>query len=289
MHPSQAWVSMRHRSLTNVHMRLARRICTRVDNRGMTGEQFMASKLQGKAAVITGGTVGIGFAIAKRFVDGGAFVFITGRRQKQLDEAEKALGNNVRGVRADVAELQDLDSLYETVRAKGKIDVLVANAGIGEFAPLASLTEEHFDKTFNTNVKGLLFTVQKALPLLPDGASIILNASIVSIKGMAAFSVYSATKAAVISLGKTLAVELAPRGVRVNVLSPGPIDTPIIKKMGLPADQLKGFEELVVAKSLLKRWGTSDEVARAARFLLSEDSSNITGTELIIDGGVRLN
>src|ERR1700721_4634574 len=160
-------------------------------------------KLQGKLAVVTGGTEGIGFATAKRFVGEGAYVFITGRRQKELDQAVKAISRNVAGVRGDVSKLQDLDRLYETVKAKGKVDVLVANAGIGEFAPLATLTEEHFDKLFDTNVKGTLFTVQKALALMNDGGSIILNGSVASVKGTPAFGVYGATKAALRSFVRT--------------------------------------------------------------------------------------
>jgi NAD(P)-dependent dehydrogenase (short-subunit alcohol dehydrogenase family) len=176
-------------------------------------------KLQGKVAVVTGGTSGIGFATAKRFVDEGAYVFITGRRQKELDEAVKAIGSNAAGVRGDVSKLRDLDRLYETVKAKGKIDVLVANAGIGEFAPLASLTEEHFDKLFNLNVKGTLFTVQKALPVMNDAASIILVGSVASVKGTPAFGTYGATKAAVRNLVRAWTVELKDRRIRSNVLS----------------------------------------------------------------------
>src|SRR5260370_467390 len=176
-------------------------------------------KLQGKVAVVTGGTTGIGFAMAKRFVDEGAYVFITGRRQKELDEAVKTIGGEVAGVRGDVSKLQDLDRLYETVKAKGKIDVLVANAGIGEFAPLATLTEEHFDKLFDLNVKGTLFTVQMALPLMNDGGSIILIGSVASVKGTASFGTYGATKAAVRNLVRTWTVELKDRRIRSNVLT----------------------------------------------------------------------
>src|SRR5271163_4480051 len=188
-------------------------------------------KLQGMVAVVTGGTTGIGFATAKRFVDEGAFVFITGRRQKELDEAVKALGNNAVGVRGDVSKLQDLDSLYGTVKAKGKIDVLVANAGIGEFAPLASVTEEHFDKLFDLNVKGTLFTVQKALSLMNDGGSIILVGSVASVKGTPAFGTYGATKAAVRNLVRSWTVELKDRRIRSNVLSPGPTETSAIGQL----------------------------------------------------------
>src|SRR5271163_5275698 len=188
-------------------------------------------KLQGMVAVVTGGTMGIGFATAKRFVDEGAFVFITGRRQKELDEAVKALGNNVIGVRGDVSKLPDLDRLYETVKAKGKIDVLVANAGIGEFAPLASLTEEHFDKLFDLNVKGTVFTVQKSLALMNDGGSIVLIGSVASVKGTAAFGTYGATKAAVRNLERTWTMELKDRRIRSNVLSPGPTETSAIGQL----------------------------------------------------------
>ncbi len=174
------------------------------------------AKLQEKVAVVTGGTTGIGFATAKRFVAEGAYVFITGRRQKELDEAVKAIGGNVAGVRGDVSKLPDLDRLYETVKAKGKIDVLVANAGVGEFAPLATLTEEHFDKLFDLNVKGTLFTVQKALPLMNDGGSIILIGSVASVKGTASFGTYGATKAAVRNLVRTWTVELKDRRIRSN-------------------------------------------------------------------------
>src|SRR6201995_6201830 len=185
-------------------------------------------KLQGKVSVITGGTTGIGLASAKLFVKEGAYVFITGRRQKELDAAVQAIGSNVAGVRGDVAKLQDLDRTYASVRAKGKIDVLVANAGIGEFAPLATLTEEHFDKLFDLNVKGTLFTVQKALTLMNDGGSIILIGSVASVKGTAAFGTYGATKAAVRNLVRTWTVELKDRRIRSNVLSPGPIRTPLV-------------------------------------------------------------
>src|ERR1700681_3964102 len=185
-------------------------------------------KWQEKVAVVPGGTTGIGFASAKRFVDEGAYVFITGRRQKELDEAVKAIGNEVAGIRGDVSKLQDLDRLYETVKAKGKIDVLVANAGTGEFAPLASLTEEHFDKLFDLNVKGTVFTVQNALTLRNDGGSIVLIGSVASVKGTPAFGTYGATKAAVCNLVRTWTVELKDRRIRSNVLSPGPIKTPMV-------------------------------------------------------------
>ncbi len=246
----------------------------------------MSGKLEGKVAVVTGGNSGIGLATAKRFVAEGAYVFITGPRQAELDAAVKKIGENVAGVQGDVAKLADLDRLYATVKAKkGRIDILFANAGIGELAPLGAITEEHFDKTFNTNVKGLLFTVQKALPLLPDAASIILNASIVASTGNPAFSVYSATKAAVRSFARTWILDLKERKIRVNAISPGPINTPGLDGLGQTAgvgDQLK---ESLLASVPMGRIGTPDEIAKAVVFLASDDSSFVTGTELFVDGG----
>ena len=246
----------------------------------------MSGKLEGKVAVITGGNSGIGLATAKRFVAEGAYIFITGRRQAELDAAVKKIGENVAGVQGDVAKLADLDRLYATVKAKkGRIDILFANAGIGELAPFGAITEEHFDKTFNTNVKGLLFTVQKALPLLPDAASIILNASIVASTGNPAFSVYSATKAAVRSFARTWILDLKERKIRVNAISPGPINTPGLDGLGQTAgvgDQLK---ESLLASVPMGRIGTPDEIAKAVVFLASDDSSFVTGTELFVDGG----
>jgi len=195
-----------------------------------------AKKLQGKVAVITGGTTGIGLSAAKLFVKEGAYVFITGRRQKELDEAVEAIGSNVTGVQGDIAKLTDLDRLYETVATKGRIDVVFANAGVAEFAPLGKITEEHFDKLFDINVKGTLFTVQKALPLLNDGGSIIVNGSVASVKGTAAFGVYGATKTALRSFVRTWTSDLKDRHIRSNVISPGPSDTPVID--GQPADAI---------------------------------------------------
>src|SRR5579859_6517687 len=185
-------------------------------------------KLRGKLAVITGGTTGIGLATAKLFVKAGAYVFITGRRQKELDEAVKAIGSNVTGVQGDVAKLDDLDRLYDAVKAKGNLDIVFANAGVAEFSPLGNITEEHFDKLFDINVKGTLFTVQKALPLMNDGGSIILNGSVASVKGTPAFGVYGATKAALRSFVRTWTADLKDRHIRSNVISPGPTDTPVI-------------------------------------------------------------
>jgi NAD(P)-dependent dehydrogenase (short-subunit alcohol dehydrogenase family) len=244
-------------------------------------------KLDGKIAVITGGNSGMGLATAQRFAAEGAYVFITGRRQAELDEAVKLIGKNATGVQGDVANLADLDRLYATVKEKkGFVDILFANAGVGENSPLGSITEDQFDRTFDINVKGLLFTVQKALPLFRDGGSIILNASIVSIKGMPAFSVYSATKAAVRSFARSWTVDLKDRKIRVNALSPGPIDTPIFGKMGASEDEIRQFKTNLAASVPMGRMGTSDEIAKVAVFLASDDSSFVTGIELFVDGGM---
>jgi NAD(P)-dependent dehydrogenase (short-subunit alcohol dehydrogenase family) len=244
-------------------------------------------KLSGKIALVTGGNSGIGLATAKRFVAEGAYVYITGRRQASLDEAVKAIGSNVTGVQGDVSNLADLDKLFTQIKSeKGKLDVLFANAGGGEFVSLGSYTEEHFDKTFNINVKGLVFTVQKALPLLPDGATIILNASIVSMKGFPAFGVYNATKAAVRSFARTWTNELKDRKIRVNVVSPGPIDTPAIDMItGNDPAKKDGFLTQMAAGVPLGRVGQPDEIAKAVVFLASDDSSYVAGVELFVDGG----
>src|SRR4029077_3440589 len=240
------------------------------------------SKLERKIALITGGNSGIGLATAKQFVNEGAYVFITGRREPELAAAVKEIGNNVSAVRGDVSNLSDLDRLFAQIkREKGKLDIVFANAGVATYAPFGEITEEHYDSIFNINVKGLLFTVQKALPLLPDGASIILNASIVASKGLSSNSVYSATKAAVRSFARTWTTDLKDRRIRVNAISPGFIDTP-------PWHATKAAEEGIkmISNSIPLGWfGTSDEVAKAVVFLASEDSSYITGTELFVDGG----
>jgi NAD(P)-dependent dehydrogenase (short-subunit alcohol dehydrogenase family) len=238
-----------------------------------------SKKLRGKVTVITGGTTGIGLATAKLFVKEGAYVFITGRRQRELDEAVKAIGNNVTGVQGDVAKLTDLDRLYEAVKTKGRIDVVFANAGVAEFAPMGKITEEHFDRLFNINVKGTLFTVQKALPLLNDGGSIILNGSVASVKGTPAFGVYGATKAALRSFVRTWTSDLKDRRIRSNVVSPGPTDTPAVD--GQPVDAIAR----IVSTIPMGRMGEPDEIARAALFLASDNSSFITGIELFVDGG----
>ncbi len=243
-------------------------------------------KLDGKVALITGGNSGIGLATAKRFVQEGAYVFITGRRQAKLDEAVKQIGSIVTGIQGDVAKLGDLDRLFERIKKeKGKLDIVFANAGIAKYAPLGTIDEAHFDSIFGTNVKGLVFTVQNALPLLPDGASIILNASIVGSKGLPSNSIYAATKAAVRSFARTWTTDLKARRIRVNAISPGPIDTEGLRELigsveGGP-DRLKGMASIIP----LGRIGSSDEIAKAAVFLASDDSSFITGIELFVDGG----
>jgi NAD(P)-dependent dehydrogenase (short-subunit alcohol dehydrogenase family) len=240
----------------------------------------MSQKLEGKVAVITGGSEGIGLATAKLFVKEGAYVFITGRRQKELNEAVEAIGSNVSGVQGDVAELPDLDRLYDTIsKEKGRIDIVFANAGIAEFVPFGSVTEEHFDKLFNVNVKGTLFTVQKALPLLNDGGSIILNGSVASVKGTGAFGVYAASKAAIRSFVRTWTTDLKDRGIRSNVVSPGPINTSLANRQAVEVIAR------IVSTIPMGRMGQPEEVARVALFLASDDSSFVTGIELFVDGG----
>jgi NAD(P)-dependent dehydrogenase (short-subunit alcohol dehydrogenase family) len=236
-------------------------------------------KLHGKVAVITVGSTGIGFAAAKLFIEEGAYVFITGRRQKELDAAVKTIGSDVTGVQGDVAKSADLDRLYEAVKAKGKLDIVFANAGVAEFAPLEKITDEHFDKLFDINVKGTAFTVQKALPLLKDGGSIVLTGSSAGIKATPAFGVYGATKAALRSFVRTWTSDLKDRHIRSNVVSPGPTDTPVVD--GLPAEALAR----IVSTVPMGRMGESDEIAGAALFLASDDSSFVTGIELFVDGG----
>jgi NAD(P)-dependent dehydrogenase (short-subunit alcohol dehydrogenase family) len=243
-------------------------------------------KLDGKVALITGGNSGIGLATAKRFVQEGAFVFITGRRQSKLDEAVKQVGTNVAGVQGDVANLADLDRLFETIKKqKGKLDIVFANAGIAKYSPLGTITEEHFDSIFGGNVKGMVFTVQKALPLLPDGASVILNASIVGSKGLPSNSVYAATKAAVRSFARTWTTDLKSRKIRVNAISPGPIDTEGLRELLGSSEAGKERLNNIGSAVPLGRLGTPDEIAKAAVFLACDDSSFVTGIELFVDGG----
>jgi NAD(P)-dependent dehydrogenase (short-subunit alcohol dehydrogenase family) len=243
-------------------------------------------KLDGKIAVVTGGNSGIGLGTAKRFVAEGAYVFITGRRKPELDAAVKQIGKNATGVQSDVSKLDDLDKLYATVKEqKGRLDIVFANAGIAELAPLGAISEQHFDSIFDINVKGVLFTVQKALPLMHEGASVILNGSVVSTSGGPAISVYSATKAALRSFARTWTTDLKDRKIRVNVVSPGPIDTPGLDGLGgdlVPSHELK---KQLVSQVPMGRMGTPDEIAKAVVFLASDDASYITGIELFVDGG----
>jgi NAD(P)-dependent dehydrogenase (short-subunit alcohol dehydrogenase family) len=245
-------------------------------------EEYM-NKLEGKIALVTGGNSGIGLATAKQFVNEGAYVFITGRRDPELAAAIKEIGRNVTGVQGDVANLGDLDRLFGQIkREKGKLDIVFANAGGAlPLAPLGEITEKHYDSLFNINVKGLLFTVQKALPLMPDGASIILNASIVASKGLPAWSVYSATKAAVRSFARTWTTDLKARRIRVNAVSPGFTDTAPWHSTEAAEESMKTISSSVP----LGRFGTPDEIAKAVAFLASDDSNYITGTELFVDGG----
>ena len=252
-----------------------------INRRSASIKEIHMGKLDGKVAVITAATSGMALATAKLFVQEGAYVFITGRRQDKLDEAVKLIGRNVTGVQGDAANLADLDRLYSTVkREKGKIDVLFASAGTGEFAKIGEVTEKHFDDTFNLNVRGTLFTVQKALPLFTDGGSIFLNGSVASIKGFPAFSVYSASKAAVRSFARTWLVDLKDRKIRVNILSPGTIDTPILDPLGPEAKEY--FKTLIPRGEM----GCPEEIATVALFLASSDSSFVNGIELFVDGGV---
>lgn len=247
----------------------------------------MTSRLTDKIALVTGGTSGIGLATAKRFVEEGAHVFITGRRQEPLDAAVKLIGRSVTGVRSDVSSLADLDQLYATIqKEKGRLDVLFANAGGGQVAPLGQITEAHFDSIFATNVRGLVFTVQKALPLMPKGASIVLNASTTSIKGTPGFSIYSASKAAVRNLARSWMLDLKDAEIRVNVLSPGVVPTPAYELLGLKDEDLAGFIEMQAKTIPLGRVGRTDEIAKAAVFLASDDSSFVNGVELFVDGGM---
>ena len=245
------------------------------------------SKLDGKIALITGGTSGIGLATAQQFVNEGAYVYIMGRREAELTAAVKTLGSNVTGVQGDVSNPADLDRLFAQIkREKGKLDVVFANAGVAKYAPLGKITEEFFDSIFDINVKGVLFTVQKAVPLLADGASIILNASIVASKGFVANSVYSASKAAIRSFARTWTADLKDRRIRVNAVSPGPIDTPGLSDLLASSETGQQRSKMISTTVPLGRLGVPNEVAKAVVFLASDDSSYITGTELFVDGGL---
>jgi NAD(P)-dependent dehydrogenase (short-subunit alcohol dehydrogenase family) len=243
-------------------------------------------RLDGKIALITGGNSGIGLATAKRFVAEGAYVFVTGRRKAELETALKEIGDNAEGVAGDVSNLADLDRLFARIKEqKGRLDVLFANAGIAQYAILGQITEELYDAIFDINVKGLLFTVQKALPLMPDGSSIILNASIVASKGLSSNSVYSATKAAIRSFARTWTTDLKSRSIRVNAISPGTIDTPGLNKLLASGEAGEQRKKMISTAIPLGRLGKPEEIAAAVVFLASDDASYITGTELFIDGG----
>jgi len=244
-------------------------------------------KLAGKVAVITGGNSGIGLATAKEFSVQGARVVITGRDQRTLDAAAREIGGDVLAVRADASSLDEIDRLFTTVKEKfGKIDVLFVNAGIAEFTPLEAVTEEHFDSIMSINLKGAYFTIQKALPLLNDNASVILNSSVVAHIGLPSASVYAASKAALLSLARTLSADLIGRGIRVNAVSPGPISTPIFGRMGQAPDALEGTKKQFAEQVPMKRLGQPEEIAKTVLFLASSDSSFLLGTEIVADGGL---
>lgn len=244
-------------------------------------------KLDGKVAVITGGSSGIGLAAAKAFVNEGAYVFIAGRRQPELDKAKAAIGRNVSTVQIDVAKLVDLERLFGQVKAeKGGLDILVASAGFVEMAPMAAVTPEHFDKTFAINARGVFFTVQKAVPLMRDGGSIVLVSSGAHLKGIPFYVTYSATKAALRSFARSMAAELKDRGIRVNTLSPGAIDTPIIDGQFKTKEEADGAREMFKQMTPLGRIGKPEEMAKAILFLASDDSSYTTGADLVADGGM---
>ena len=244
-------------------------------------------RLQGKVAVVTGGNSGIGLATAQRLQQEGARVAIAGRSKQTLDQAVKTIGNGVLALQADVSSLADIDKLYaEVARKLGKIDILFVNAGIAKFAPFADTSETLYDEQFDTNIKGAYFTIQKALPYLNDGASIILNTSVVDSQGMPGASAYAATKAALRSLARTTAAELVGRGIRVNTVAPGPIVTPIFGRTGLPKEAFDAFAKEIIAKVPMKRFGQPEEVAAVVAFLASQDASYMTGVEINVDGGL---
>lgn len=244
-------------------------------------------RLEGKVAVVTGGNSGIGLASAKRLQEEGARVAIAGRSQKTLDQATKTIGNGVLAIQADVSHLEDIDKIYSAVQKKlGKIDILFVNAGVAKFAPFAETSEATYDENFSTNVKGAYFTIQKAIPHLNDGASIILNTSVAGIKGTEGASAYSATKAALRSLARTSAAELVGRGIRVNAVAPGPIETPIFGRTGLPKEAMDAFAKKIGETVPMKRFGQPEEVAGVVAFLASSDASYITGEEIHVDGGM---
>ena len=245
------------------------------------------SKLQNKVAVVTGGNSGIGLATAKLFKEEGASVVVFGRNEETVRQTEQELGGETLGVVGDVSKLSDLENLYSQVKERfGNIDILYANAGVFGGSPVTDVDEQHFDWQFDVNVKGAYFTIQKALPLLNDGASVLINSSVANVKGMSGMSVYSATKAAVRSFARTLATELAPKGIRVNSISPGPIETPILERTGMPAEQVKQTKDYLTSLVPLNRMGEAKELASAALFLASNDSSYVNGIDLAADDGM---
>lgn len=247
----------------------------------------MTRKLEGKFAVVTGGSTGIGFGIARQFAREGATVFITGRRQAELDGAVKAIGPSAIGIRSDISDLADLDRLYDTIRqTTDHLDIVAANAGGGEFAPIGAITEEHFDKTFSINVKGTLFTVQKALPLLRDGGSILLTTSSSTVRALPAFSVYAATKAAIRNFARHWLLDLKDRHIRVNAISPGPTTTPGLQGLTSNEEEWKQFQQLAASQVPMGRLGEPEEIGKAAVFLVSDDASFVNGIELFVDGGM---
>src|SRR5712672_1195296 len=257
-----------------------------VGSRRLTRQEERMGKLEGKIALVTGGNSGIGLATAKRFASEDAHVFITGRRDGELAAALKEIGKNVTGVQGDVSKLGDIDRLFSQIkREKGRLDIVFANAGVAKYASLGEITEEFYDSIFDVNVKGMLFTVQKALPLLPDGASIILNASIVASKGLPANSVYSATKAAIRSFARTWTTDLKDRHIRVNAVSPGSIDTPGLNNLLASSETGQQRLKMISNAVPLGRLGKPIEIAKAVVFLASDDSSYVTGAELFVDGG----
>lgn len=244
--------------------------------------------LSNKLAVVTGGNSGIGYATAKELIAQGARVIITGRNKATVDTAAKELGAS--GLIADQNKLEDISRLAEEVKDKyGNVDILFLNAGVANFSPVETATEEHFDNIMDLNVKGVFFTVQKFLPLLNNGGSIIFNTSVNAVLGVPGSSVYSASKAAVLAINKVLAKELAPRKIRVNAVSPGPVETPLYEKLGMSAEEVEGFGQLLGSKILLNRFAHAEEIAKVVRFLASDEASFITGTEVTVDGGLTVN